>query len=152
MKLTVKTNPDEAEEIVINCHQLNDEILALQRAISRLLDGKAELMFKKGDIDYYIPLNKILFFESDNGRTTAHTSQSMYYSEYKLYELEKLLGINFIRISKSCIVNTAEISAIKRNLAGASEVMFKSSPKTVYASRMYFKPLDERIKETRGIL
>lgn len=152
MKLTVRTNPCEEEEIVISCRQITDEVLALQRAISKLLDGKTELMFKKGDIDYYIPTSKILFFESDSGKTAAHTSQSMYYSEYKLCELEKLLGVNFIRISKSCIVNTAEISAIRRNLAGASEVMFKGSQKTVYASRMYYKTLDERIKETRGIL
>ena len=71
----------------------------------------------------------------------------MYYSNYKLYELEQLLPRSFVRISKSCIINTAKVSAVNKNLAGASEVRFLKTHKKVFVSRMYYKIFKERLDE-----
>ncbi len=73
----------------------------------------------------------------------------MYYTEYKLYELEKLMTPTFVRISKSCIINVNKISAIHRSITGASEVSFNNTDKKVYVSRAYYKILKDRLYEMR---
>ncbi len=78
-----------------------------------------------------------------------HTTKDIYKTRQKLYELEELLPRDFIRVSKSTIVNTLKISAIKKNITGASEISFLSSTKKAFASRNYIKALIEIMDEKR---
>jgi len=73
----------------------------------------------------------------------------MYFTDKKLYELERLLPSTFMRVSKSCILNVAEIASIDRNLTGASEVTFRNCGKKVFVSRIYYKVLREKIEQMR---
>ena len=66
-------------------------------------------MFYKGNTEYYIAVDNILFFETDNGQINAHTRDDIYQVKYKLYELENILPGYFMRISKSAILNTKQI-------------------------------------------
>jgi DNA-binding LytR/AlgR family response regulator len=54
-------------------------------------------------------------------------------------------------VSKSCIVNVAEICAISHALTGNGEILFKESSKRVYVSRGYYKALKEKIYEIKGL-
>lgn len=87
--------------------------------------------------------------ESDGNYILVHTSQDIYKTRRKLYELEELLPRDFIRVSKSTIVNTVRISGIKKNITGASEISFTHSTKRAYASRNYIKALIEIMDEKR---
>ena len=64
-----------------------------------------ELTYKKDNIEYYISLNEVLFFETEENNVFAHTLENVYQVKYKLYELEKILPGNFMRVSKSSILN-----------------------------------------------
>lgn len=79
----------------------------------------------------------------------AHTAEKLYVTDYKLYELEESLPGNFMRISKSAIVNLDHIYSITRNLTASSLVEFYGTLKKVYVSRNYYKALVERLGEKR---
>ncbi len=150
MKIKVEIDEDiEKEEIVIRCKNLNDEIAQLQKLINNAINLKNRIVFFKGDIQYYLDLNDVLFFETEGDKVYGHTSEEIYIIKYRLYELEEILPGYFLRISKSAILNVNRIFSIDRNLASSSLVSFQNTHKKVYISRRYLKPLTDRL-EKRG--
>ncbi len=148
MKLRVEISSGE-EEILIRCKSIDDKILRLQSTVSMLYGGTSELSFLLGDTEYFIDVHDILFFETQDKKVSVHTSDGMYYTDRKLYELMTLLPDFFVRISKSCIVNVFKISSIDKNITGSSTAHFKGCPKVAYISRMYYNDLRKIIKEKR---
>ena len=71
-------------------------------------------------------------------------------SDDELYELENLLGGQFMRISKSTILNLDQIYAITKSISNC-QIKFHDSYKTVYVSRRYYRDLNDRLKERRAL-
>ena len=94
-------------------------------------------------------LSKILFFETADSVVAVHTATQIYETHLRLYELEKMLPGSFLRVSKSCIMNTGMIRSVRKNITGASEVEFTDSVKKAYVSRSYFKVLTDKLEEKR---
>ena len=132
-------------EITIRCAEVNSEVVRIQRMLSESAQGTPQIVFHKEDAEYFLPLDNILFFETDGGRIRAHTAEDEFEAKYKLYELEERLPFYFLRISKSTILNTRKVYSITKNLAGASKVEFQGTYKTVYCSRNYYKALKESL-------
>lgn len=150
MKVRIEIEEElQEEEVVIRCSRMDEQILKIQAAIMEQTRGKQHIALKNGDTEYYLPLEEILFFETENKTVFAHTRDKMLETEYKLYELEELLPGSFMRISKSAIVNLEPIYSITRNLTASSVVEFVHSHKQIYVSRNYYKPLVERLAEKR---
>ena len=150
MKVLVEIDDNLIEdEIVIKCKNLTDEISAVQKAIKNALAPSTRIVFERDDKEYYLSLNEILFFETDEGHLNPHTKDSMYEVKRRLYELEEELPGYFVRVSKSSILNVHHILSISKNLAGASEVEFIGTPKRMYVSRNYYKMLQERLDSRR---
>lgn len=148
MKLRIEIANGLPDEVLIRASEYSNEIRRLQEAFEAA-SGPAEIGLDLGNTTHFVPISDILFFETDNGKITAHTSDNMYYSDEKLYSLQKMLPRCFVKISKSCIVNSAKIESVSRNLTGTGEAHFYGSHKQVFISRMYYKVLIENIKETR---
>lgn len=145
-KVRIEIDPGAEEEIVIRCKALTPELEALRRMA--MGEGE-ELLLTLGEEEFFVPRGEILFFESADGRTAAHTAARMFYTEHKLYELEELLRGSFLRVSKSCILNLRAVSSIRRDVTGICEVRFTGSSKKVYVSRMYYKTFRETLLEMR---
>lgn len=138
------------EELIIRCRELTKEVSELQKKIQNMLTGKSQITFFQGEKEVYLPMDAILFFESSPDGISAHTAADSYQVKYKLYELEKLLPRNFIRVSKSTILNVDRIFSITRSLTASSLVEFMNTHKQVYVSRYYYKTLQEELKEKRN--
>ncbi len=138
------------EEVVIRCNGLNAQIQAIQKAVTEITSGQERFIFYKGETEYYLPLEDILFFETDGGVINAHTAKDIYQTKYKLYELEESLPGYFMRISKSGILNVRKIFSMTKSIS-TCEVEFQNSPKKVYVSRYYYKPLKEKLDEKRMV-
>jgi len=149
MKLRTEILPDEEEEIIIRAKKRDDKIRQIELSLENILGLEGDMILEIDNTEYYVPKKDILFFETSNGKVSAHTASNMYYTDHKLYELEAMLPNYFMRVSKSCILNVLRINSISRNLAGASRVTFYDSDKAVYVSRSYYKPLKERIYNLR---
>ena len=146
-KVRVEIDDSCNDEIIIRCKSITDEVIKLQSLLANTESNEIEL--ELGGQIYFVQISKILFFEASNGKSVAHTNDRMYYTDKKLYELEAVLPKSFLRISKSCIVNTKAVSSIRRDLTGIGEAFFPNTPKKVYISRGYYKQFREKINETR---
>ena len=97
MKFRLEVDPGAEEELVLRVRELNAQALRLQKWASDLLVEKAEMKLYRGDTEYYVPFETILFFESGEHRTAVHTAMQIYTTELRLYELEQLLPHTFVR-------------------------------------------------------
>ena len=152
MKISIEFDKTQTEtEIIIRCHSLNEEIQKLQEAISDIALSAQKFICYQNETEYYLPLDEILFFETEAGHIRVHTKDQVYLAKQKLYELEETLPGTFMRVSKSTILNTNHIFSITKNLAAASVVEFMGTHKQVYVSRYYYKPLKFKLEEKRNV-
>lgn len=149
MKTRIIIDEDNEEEIIIKCKKMTKEIESLQEIIKNNINENNQIVFYKDNIEYYFDLENILFFETNGNIVNAHTLNDMFEVKYKLYELENILPGFFTRISKSTIVNINKIYSINKNITSSSVIEFHHSYKQVYVSRMYYKPLKEKMKGRR---
>lgn len=150
MKIKIEIDESLSEdEVLIRCRGLTEQVTEIQKAVSEVVNISQRFVFYRGNTEYYLALDEILFFETDGDGINAHTRDNIYQTKYKLYELEDLLPGCFMRISKSSIVNTNHIYSISRNLTASSVVAFSGTHKQVYVSRYYYKPLVNKLEEKR---
>lgn len=148
MKIRIELDSSIAEdEVVIRCAELTEEV---QRALADVVAEKQRFVVYRGDTEYYLPMEDILFFETEDKVICAHTSENVYQVRHRLYELEEFLPGYFMRVSKSTILNSNKIYAIHRNLTASSLVEFQGSHKQVFVSRYYYKPLKNKLEEKRN--
>lgn len=150
MKIRIEMDESVTEdEVIIRCRGLTEQVASIQKAVSDVVNISQKFPLYKGNLEYYLPLDQILFFETDEGGISAHTKDGAYRTRYKLYELEDILPGAFIRVSKSTILNINHIYSINRNVTAASVVAFQNTHKQVYVSRYYYKLLISKLEEKR---
>lgn len=149
MQFRIEIDPNAQEELILRVREMDERAMRLQRLAAELLGDKTLLKLRSGDTEYYVALSEILFFESGEHRTLVHTAKSIYESELRLYHLEQVLPQSFVRCSRSCILNARAVSSVTKLLAGGAEIAFTSGTKRVFASRMYYKSMMERIDSIR---
>lgn len=150
MKIKIEIDDGIAEEeIVIRCKFLSEDVILIQKRITDAVNSRMQLEVTKGEKEYYITIDEILFFETADSSVVVHTASQMYETKYRLYELENLLPGNFVRVAKSTILNANKVRAINKNITGASEVEFAGSNKKVFVSRNYLKLLMTKLEEKR---
>jgi DNA-binding LytR/AlgR family response regulator len=149
MKLRIEVTDGLSEnEVVIHCNRVDDSVQKLQAFILSMSTPK--LTFYKGTQEFYLPLEEILFFETDGEQIYAHTKNDAFKVKFRLYELEEILPRFFIRAAKGTIVNTTQIYAISRNLTASSQVKFAGTHKQIYVSRHYYGRLKDKMNERRS--
>ena len=139
MKVKLEIDPDAAEdELIIKAKNISPEIEQLYKKLQGI-EHNDQIECFRNNVSYYLPLNEILFFETD-----------AYLVKHKLYELENILGAGFMRISKSTIINLDQIYGLTRSISDC-KIQFHDTYKTVYASRRYYKELRTRLDERRSL-
>lgn len=150
MKIHIELIPDiEEMEITIKCKALNFEISQIQQAILDATSKRQQFIFFKEEREYFLSLDEMIFFETSENQIHAHTLDDVYYVKYRLYELETVLPSNFMRVSKSTILNTDKIYSITKSLASANTVSFINTHKQVFVSRYYYRALKEKLENRR---
>lgn len=139
----------EENEVIIRCKKFDKTTQAIHTSIGQLTKN-VNLVFYKNNVEYYFNLSSILFFETADSSIDAHTAHDVYKIKNRLYELEKILPNNFVRISKSTIINIDYIYSIDRNLTSSSCISLSNTHKQVYVSRIYYKILKNRLDERRN--
>lgn len=114
MNIQIVENFKEALQVVIHCRQMDDEVMRLKCHIE-LFDRK--LQAKKDNEVHLVNSLDVLYFESVDNRTFLYTEEDVLEVRQRLYELEVLLSDkDFIRISKSQIVNIHKIKSLRPEL------------------------------------
>lgn len=82
MKIRIELEEGLAEdEVVIRCRALSDEIRQIQNVIGEISTSRQSFALYKGDAEYYVALEDILFFETESNLST--TSVAAFSGSYK---------------------------------------------------------------------
>jgi len=135
MKITITPpQPGEEEQIIIKCNNIPPELLHLLNAFTtrnNLLIG-----YTGSGIHRVAPMD-IFYIETVDNKTFLYCEKDIYESKQKLYELESTLsGGDFLRISKSVIVNLSKIKSLSPSISGRLEAALMNG-ETVIISRQY---------------
>lgn len=142
MKITIETpKPGDEDEVIIRCAEMDDRMMRFICALRQdeRLTGYLEDKIVK------ISLKDIYYFEAVDNKIFACTVKETYEIRRKLYELEQdFAHTDFLRISKSAIVNTSKIAYVKPVFNGRFEAQLKNGEKIII-SRQYVAELKKKI-------
>ncbi len=143
MKIIIESSqPDEEDTVIVRCAQPDQRLISMLRAFQTV---KTELTgYLDGRI---VPLNyqDVFYFESNENRVFAYYQAEVYEVKYKLYELEELFApLDFVRCSKSMIVNMEKIEYLSPLFSGKLEAHLKNGEKVII-SRQYVHSLKSKL-------
>lgn len=149
MKIRVDVSSDYTDkEIIIKAPKEDEELEELVKEIERIKNEFSQINGYIDETVYSLNLKEILFFETNDRNVYAHTTKQSFLIHYRLYELEDKLPDNFLRVSKSSILNLDEILSLSRSVTG-NLVQFKDTYKTIYVSRRFLKELKNRLNQRK---
>lgn len=143
MRINIHTDQTIQEtEVNINCSQLTPDIermISLLRVMDKKLTG-----VKNGQM-YFLDSNQILYIETVDKKTFFYTSEDVYETSLKLYELEyELDGTDFFRSGKSSIIHLGHIKSLKADLDGRIMVTMDNNEKLI-VSRQYAQEFKRKL-------
>jgi len=142
LKIIIEKPQDgEEEQIIIKCHNVTPELLStlnIFKSQGNMLNANIG-----SEIHRVNPLD-IYYIETVDNKTFLYCEQAVYESKQKLYELEELAMNDFLRISKSVIVNLSKIKSLLPALSGRLEAVLTNGEKVVI-SRQYVSELKKSL-------
>lgn len=125
-------------QVIIKCQQVDENIHRLKSHIE-LFDNKLQAKME-GDYQFVDAMD-VLYFESVDNRVFLYTENAVMEVKQRLYELEDMLSKqDFIRISKSQIININKIKTLKPEL-NRTILATMCNGEQLYISRKYVKEL-----------
>ena len=121
-------------EIHVCNDEMNDEVKNVMGSLHTFFDSSISATDEVGNKCMISPM-EVYSFYSVGQRVIAMDKDKKYTIHKKLYELEEEFGsLNFVRISKSEIVNYKKIKSLDMSLSGTIKVVMKNGYET-YTSR-----------------
>lgn len=143
MKITIlDLPPGEEAEIIIKCEHISDDLAKL---INSFKQGSQKLTgYQNGNIHLLSPKD-IYYFESVDQHTFAYCEKEVFEVKSKLYELEaELPSLDFLRSSKSTILNLNKIKSLTPAFGSRFEALLKNDERVII-SRQYVSTLKEKL-------
>lgn len=143
MKITILSpEPGQEDEIIIRCAQIDNRVLSL---IQNLKGEKSKLTAYADDGITILDTKDVYYFEAVDNRVFAYCEKQVYEIRKKLYELEnELTGTDFLRISKSAIVDLSKVIHLSAAFNGRLEAKLKNGEKIII-SRQYVPILRKKL-------
>ncbi|MCL1981478.1 MAG: LytTR family transcriptional regulator [Clostridiales bacterium] len=142
MKIVIDEPQDgEEEQIIVKCHQMSAELL---RVLTMLKTQDALIAYNGNDIHRVQPAG-VYYIEVVDNKTFLYCKDKVYESKQRLYELEEALAsVDFLRVSKSVILNLSKIRTLSPALSGRFEATLNNSERVII-SRQYVNDLKKRL-------
>ncbi len=143
MKITIEDRLDGGEdEIIIRCKKMDEHLLKLVYAIKT---GQEKLTVSKENDILQVAPKDIFYFEGVDNKVFLYLEKDVYETKLKLYELEeRYRGTDFVRVSKSVILNLAKVKHLSPAYNGRFEATMKNNEKLI-VSRQYVPVLKEKL-------
>lgn len=91
MQIRIELSDQSEDEVIIRCKEITPEIVQLQKILADQSPKTESIVLFQGDTEFYIDVNQILFFETEEQKVIAHTRTDAYETGKKLYEIEEML-------------------------------------------------------------
>ena len=144
MKVNLFVSKDIAEPHAdIHTNELTDNV---SKAISILeSDESNELIaVKKGSDIVLLEFSDVYMFRVENKQIKVYTKSSEYLIKKPLYQVEETLNSDFVRISKTTIVNLKKIERVAPSLKGMMFIQLKNGLKD-NISRKYLQDFKQAL-------
>lgn len=141
MKVQIQEGHGEIE-VVIKCPEATE---AIRKIETLLYSNEKKLTCTKDGATCFVDRRDVLYFESVDKRCYLYTADDVYEVPLRLYEIEELLiEADFIRCSKSQILNMAKIESLYPDFGGRIEATMNNGEKII-VSRQYAKILKQKL-------
>ncbi len=135
MKVTVEELPGLCHtEVIIRCPRLDAQA---SRLVELLRLSDARLTGERDGETCILDGADVLYIDTVDGSTFLYTAGGVYETRFRLYELEdQLAGRDFLRVSKSAIVNFAQVRSLRPDFGGRLRLTMANG-EIVVVSRRY---------------
>lgn len=142
MRIIIEEPQDgEEEQIIVRCRQMTPELLR----VLALLKAQDALAAYDGNEIHRVRPTSIYYIEAVDNKTFLYCKDKVYELKQKLYELEEsLTNSDFLRVSKSAILNLSKIKSLSPALSGRFEAALDNGEKVII-SRQYVSDLKKRL-------
>lgn len=143
MKIIIESpEHDEEDAIIVRCSSPDQRLISMLLAFQT---AKTELAGYLNDKIVRLNYQEVYYFEANENRVFAYYDSAVYEVRYKLYELEELFSpLDFIRCSKSMIINMEKIEYLSPLFNGKMEALLKNGEKVII-SRQYVHSLKVKL-------
>lgn len=141
VKYEIIIDPDCEERVVIYAKERGE----LVRAIEALIDADKEpLIGYDGHEGVRLALEDVCSFLVEDGGVVALVGDRRYRIKSRLYQLERRLPPDFVRIHQSAIANLRQIERFDTSIAGTLRVHYRNGYRD-YVSRRQLKAVKEKL-------
>lgn len=142
MKIIIEEPPVGVDErIIVQCYSISSELLSV---LNLLKTPSSILVAYIGNEIHRVNPADVFYIEAVDKKTFLYCEYGVYESRQKLYELEDLEMKDFLRISKSVIVNMSKIKTLIPSLSGKAEAVLTNKERVVI-SRQYMNVLKKNL-------
>lgn len=145
MKVEILLTPQHVEPVAqIKTNKMTPRIEAVKEVIEKE-DFFRKISVNQGKSVLLLSQNKIQVARTELGKVVVYMVNGDWFEiKETLQELENLLGEQFVRISKSAIVNIDRIKSVKASFNGTMDLFLENGHEEVI-SRSYRKQFKERL-------
>lgn len=130
---------------VLHLDKMTETAAQIISMLERENGSPPTLIAEKDKKTYFIRPEEISLVRTEGREIVCYDAgKSRYVLDKPLYELEHTLGMHFVRISKSAIVNIGQIDHVEASFNGTMEILMKNGVMD-YISRSYRKSFKERL-------
>ncbi|MCL2527893.1 MAG: LytTR family transcriptional regulator [Defluviitaleaceae bacterium] len=142
MKIIIEIPKDgDEDEIIVRCRNLSPEIVQM---LNKIRPQELLIAYINNEVHRLHP-SDVFYIESVNNKTFLYGEANVYESKHKLYELEEMLQNNdFLRVSKSLIINLNKLKSFSPAISGRLEAILTNGERIII-SRQYVSALKTHI-------
>lgn len=143
MKVSVEEQKGLTEtEVVIRCPAMDGQVMRLMELL-RLSDARLTGV-REGET-YLLDAAQVLYIDTVDRSTFLYTADGVYETDLRLYELEEqLVPREFLRVSKSVIINFDQVRALRPDFGGRMRLTM-SNGEVVMANRQYVPAIKAKL-------
>lgn len=135
----------EETEVTITCKEKDAAVEKLIAYVERMDTAENSFLASAEGKLYHLDGKDVLYIEAVDRRTFCYTRDRVYELGARLYEIEEKYHVqDFMRISKSCIVNLKQIQSLKPDFGGRILATMENGEK-LYISRQYAPALKAKL-------
>lgn len=143
MKIEIIVDENAADlEIAVTCRRLTPDV---EKLLATLRMTDCQLTAKKGHDIHLLDIAHVIYIESVERKCFIYTSDDVYETGFKLYELEEQLeDYGFLRVSKSFLIHLKSIQSLRADINRRIRITM-SNGEQIIASRQYADTLKKRL-------
>lgn len=141
-----KIAKNEPELVHIKCHNVTEQVRDIETYVKSMQGHLTGMM---NGMQYEILTSEIYYIEAVDNKTYFYGKECVYEGKQRLYEYEEqLCEKQYLRVSKTCILNLMKVQAIKPALNGRFLAVLQNGEQIII-SRKYAQDLKQKLKGAR---